>query len=449
MHLVVSYMLSISLLSVLVAMGHSLPNGTIEASDYSRILVIPDVHGDDQMFLKSLYLGLQIVNDSEVISFGKFSAFFDDALMSGGPVIHDPLYSRTDTVLVQMGDLLHRGPFGKRCIQILGLVERVIGWHTLSLYGNHDIMASGPFFRNYWNPADDFLWSDIADGGPLWETLTSQSLLMLRLNPREGIDYRHPKSPATLFVHAGVELKWLNLVKLDRVAGESVTDHINGINAMAQLWAQMHPQSALEDLFAIDISPVTTRAVSDGIPAVECAKLEKVLEHFQVARIVVGHTPQRSLTVETLCDGKFILTDVYMSRWMQFPHSHEMWEGRPGAFLMNIGSDGLLLSMDDLSIVQDGSGIEFISTPVRFTGEAVVGNTPIPVFAGAPCLECDEVLEAPSSFNKRQRVGDIDPHDPDIDVDGDGWFTFGSSAGVHNGSNVLDFTPDELKVIFR
>ena len=395
----VSHMRSVSLLSLFVAVARSLPSGTIEASDYSRILVVPDIHGDDQMFLKSLYLGLQIVNESEVLSFDAFSVVFEAAL-SGSPAVNNgPLYSRNDTALIQIGDLIHRGPFGKRCIQILELVETVIGWKTLSLYGNHDIMAGGSLLRAYQNPADDFLPSEIAKDGSLWAALTNRSLLMLRLNPREGIDYSHPRSPATLFVHAGIEMSWIsNVLKRSPQSSHNpvVDEHIDHINQGIQFWAQTLLTSQLERVFAARNSPVSTRTLIDGNPVSECEQLEQVLEYFQVARLVVGHTPQTSRKVETLCGGKFIVTDVMMSRWMNFPHSTELMEGRPGAFLMNIGSDGLLTSMFDLSMIEHSiTTVEFLLRPVRFAQEAVT-TTPAPVVAEAP--------EAPS--NKRQRVGE-------------------------------------------
>merc|ERR1712118_651322 len=47
-----------------------------------------------------------------------------------------------------------------------------------------------------------------------------------------------------------------------------------------------------------------------------CSDLHRTLAHLGAARMVVGHTPQVSRRALIKCDGRFIVLDVGMSRWL-------------------------------------------------------------------------------------------------------------------------------------
>ena len=67
-------------------------------------------------------------------------------------------------------------------------------------------------------------------------------------------------------------------------------------------------------------------------------ELPRILDAFSVERIIVGHIPLADKRVLSTCEGKAILTDVTMSRWMERG-------GQPVAILMEISEMGNLSSM--------------------------------------------------------------------------------------------------------
>ena len=104
----------------------------------SHVVVIPDVHGDRDAFIQSLWLGSLAVGESG-IAFTQFnSTFYDTFTSSSSP---QRLSSRTDVAMVQLGDLIDRGPFSVDCITIASVVSQVLGWQTTRLIGTHETMA--------------------------------------------------------------------------------------------------------------------------------------------------------------------------------------------------------------------------------------------------------------------------------------------------------------------
>jgi hypothetical protein len=97
--------------------------------------------------------------------------------------------------------------------------------------------------------------------------------------------------------------------------------------------------------FSNEASVVVTRQLLSKDRDTVCAELEKLLARFGVDRLFVGHSPMDTRRVMSRCEGRVILTDVGMSRWM----SHEMHNqddpqvgGQPSAIIMRYNSTGYL-----------------------------------------------------------------------------------------------------------
>ena len=56
-----------------------MPRGEIDASGVSKVLVIPDIHGDARTYLGSLYLAYREIDGSEMDEV-EFNAVFMDAI---------------------------------------------------------------------------------------------------------------------------------------------------------------------------------------------------------------------------------------------------------------------------------------------------------------------------------------------------------------------------------
>ena len=109
----------------------------IELEAGQRLVAIGDVHGDFEQFLNALILAGVVEEEEEVTEDGddKGRTF----VWTGG-----------STILVQIGDVLDRGPNELACWQLLAELSRqahVAGGRVISLYGNHELWTSVGFYQ--------------------------------------------------------------------------------------------------------------------------------------------------------------------------------------------------------------------------------------------------------------------------------------------------------------
>ena len=318
----------------------AVPSGNIDSTIHTNVVVISDVHGDDLGFLKSLWIGLRSVNASEAIEFQDFRAEFDFFLENHVARL-PPLYAAADTALMQMGDLVDRGKYGQRCIQILRAVEPVIGWTVRNLYGNHEVFAMmGWGYENFIHPEEDI---DRAGGafhhhGALWTDLASRSLLAVRVSNPTDVN------SGSLFVHGGIELEWLT--RYHRTNDVLPVDHLNYL--VSHLVTDTNINEDFNwGILRDDSSPLMTRRIADSSDDAVCDELAEVLRLLGVSRMFVGHTPQIGRRVMSRCNGSFVLTDVAMSRWM-FDRAHDERDlsgGQPGAVVLQHSANGSVQSI--------------------------------------------------------------------------------------------------------
>lgn len=305
----------------------SLPLSDFESFQFEKILVISDVHGDDLALFQSLWLSLRKLNETEHISFEDFLLHVDSA-MTGEDVI--PLYRGQDVLLVQMGDLLDRGPNGRGCVDIINAVPSAIGWTTRILYGNHDMYAL--MGHSYWDMVhvdddiDRIKEFGITAVGELKNWYLDNGLLAVRVKDH------------ALFVHGGMELEWLfehmPFETKDRVCIDRINGHIR--NSLLEM-----TQSMVHALTNFD-SPVMSRKIfSINDQNTACTEVDRVLDFFNVKHIVVGHTPQIERRMTSRCHNKIIFSDAMMSRWMINPEQDiEDLDGtQPGALIMDLSGD--------------------------------------------------------------------------------------------------------------
>jgi hypothetical protein len=304
-----------------------LPSSDFAVTDWRKIVVVSDVHGDDLGFLKSLWIGLREVNETETMSFEDFLIHMDtftnlpDAQNKDN--LPPPLYRGSDVLLIQMGDVIDRGINGKACYRILSVIGRAIGWTTRFLYGNHDFAASiGMSYTDLIHPAEDIedRRAAFGPGGTIRKFLLRNALLALRI------------VGSTLFVHGGMEFdKWLS-------EQESVPN-IDQLNMMVREVAWKPTSEAVENI--LDPSgPLMTRPSQS---TESCEDVQSALTAFGVHRMVVGHTIQTNRRVSSICEGRVVLSDVMISRWMtDISHDVEdLSNGQPSALIFDPQQDTL------------------------------------------------------------------------------------------------------------
>ena len=287
---------------------------------YKRIIVIPDMHGDADALLQSLYAGYSdIVHGALRVDYEEFAFRFNDVIKYVRPPVR-PLYEGNDVAIVQLGDLIDRGEHSLQCLLIMKAARMVTGFDVHQILGNHELaVAIGrPFFYSRSiHPDDDLV--RITPSPVMWKHVVADKQFkpMIKLGD-------------TLFVHAGVTLDQLaedrfieGLSMMDE--GADPVDHFNEM-----VWADLLEEnpSFIQREYLHQDSFFTMRKYSD--PDLECDQVLHALELFGAARVVVGHMASRTNTVRQNCDGAIILADFMASRYMNIgnPVPH------PGALMI-------------------------------------------------------------------------------------------------------------------
>lgn len=322
------------LLIILASSAFALPSSDFDSRAFSKVVVISDVHGDDKAFLKSLWIAYSRVQ-SQNIEYAEFEALFKE------PYPQEPIHKDSNVLLVQMGDLIDRGRFGSRSVQILSLVPRVLGWGMRVLYGNHDMftLLGFPYLGMiHINEDINREYGHIKREGPLWKWLVSNQLLALRIKNAANQDGNDGSS---LFLHAGANLEWLDNFLYDY--GQGVEFDITGLNLKMQLTIARGESGGTLKTFEDPGSVVMSRHLLSLPRDDVCDDLNEVLEMFGVSRLFVGHTPMPTKRVMSRCDGRLILTDVGMSRWMYLENENldDPTGGQPSAIVMSFASGSL------------------------------------------------------------------------------------------------------------
>ena len=331
-----------------IACVNGLRDGNLKTSEFSQIVVIPDTHGDVVALLRSLLLAIQVADEPAVVTASSFMDLFRLAI-DNDTYPATPLSTATDIALVQLGDLVDRGPYSHDCVRTISAIPRIIGWPVIALYGNHEIMTFLEISGEFVHPNDtvrmggpDERKAAFRPGGSMYESIAGKFLHVARLvSDRTPVaDWWHFRNPATLFVHGGVDMQWM--------AKELGTSDVNVLNLIAQSAVLDGEESDLKTLNEDD-SFVWSRVLAKGNERLVCEFIiDPILRHFKVGRVVLGHTPQLDKRAKTRCGGKIILTDVLMSRWMTSMVVDEKSGkgGRPVAIVLKVDEkDGLLDSI--------------------------------------------------------------------------------------------------------
>ena len=406
-----------TLVSSTVVPRTALPSGELNASAYKYVVVIPDIHGDEESLMRSLWIALKDVEPGAP-AFDEFKTAMELAI--DGYLQQDPLSANPqDTVLVQLGDVLDRGPYGLGCLGILSVVSQVIGWKLVRLYGNHELMShqgeSGPyihpkeaeFFAKAYGSKEARV-TQFARGGALWKEISDESLLIARIKPSRPEEMDPTglvpiTSMSTLFVHGGIETVWVDRVRSTySMSHPEVVSVVDLLNLATRDTVTMEQPPLPVDMLDELQSPLWIRDLAEQDPDFVCSELlPTVLKYFNVARIIVGHTPQKDMRMKSFCDSRIILADTSMSRWMRVDLFNDSGQdsvaGNPSALIMRRDESGALDSIKALyydmmaSLINESVFMEsrygirqvknspnlFIRTPVFSLGHALLAEKQI------------------------------------------------------------------------
>lgn len=296
------------LLAAATLPGRSAP-AQAEYPDQARVVAIGDVHGDLAHFT-------QVLRDAGLV---------DAALRWTGGSTH----------LVQLGDVPDRGPDTLEVIRLLQRLQaeaRAAGGAVHCLIGNHEAMNMYRDLR-YVHPGEYAAFATPAERRrqeegyaafvasikastpeaqwPAFDTAHRRSWLEKHLvgvqehaaawSPRGEIGRWVIDNPAVLrigdalFVHAGLGPGY-------------ETGSVEAINSAVRR-ALRRPEATAGTLVRDENGPLWYRGLATNREPEERAHLEKVLTHYKVRRIVLGHTPMPGVILPRF-GARVILADV-------------------------------------------------------------------------------------------------------------------------------------------
>ena len=199
------------------------------------------------------------------------------------------------TTLVQVGDLLDRGPDDEEILLYSKRLQeeaKAAGSDFVLLVGNHEILNLQGFFR-YVHPKSMESTGSKAErlerfssAGDLGSFIRTFKLVHSQMG--------------TVFVHAGLSIDY----------AQYGLDKLNAISSAA-----LDANDFNNAIFGAT-GPVWTRTLINEASHGRCSMVKKSLDSLGLQRMVVGHTPQRAGNLETYCDDSLIAIDVGISKYM-------------------------------------------------------------------------------------------------------------------------------------
>ncbi|HJT86268.1 MAG TPA: metallophosphoesterase [Bryobacteraceae bacterium] len=271
-----------------------------------RIVAVGDVHGDYEQFVQ--------------------------VLQSAGLIDGNANWTGGKAHLVQTGDIVDRGPDSRAVMDLLMKLEKqaqAAGGAVHCLLGNHEAMDLYGDLR-FVSPAEFAAFRGEAGGGQpqysyqqLRKTMTAEAKPELNRavwNPGEqpGLtEFREAFSPTgrygkwlrshnaiikidrTLFVHGGLSAKYANL------SLEQINEKVR---------QELEDPARLQGGIVMDQDgPLWNTALAKGDEAQLAPLVDRLLQHFGVDRIVIGHS-YSDAAVTPRFGGKVVLIDVGLSR---------------------------------------------------------------------------------------------------------------------------------------
>lgn len=211
-----------------------------------------------------------------------------------------------NTLLIQTGDIIDRGPDGKILYDLLDEWKRQAreaGGKVVHLLGNHDAMNICGDFR-YVHPKETAQFGGLAKRRAAFSEGGKYGAMLLSLPAAVKVN-------GMLFSHAGLSPSFaeLGLLGTEQLLKEELRDGCT-----------LHYEKSRgtgHSLFASgEDGPLWTRLYTLSPPHIGCPALKKALSLLESDVMVVGHTVQESLNIETHCGGMLVAIDTGISRFV-------------------------------------------------------------------------------------------------------------------------------------
>ena len=234
-----------------------------EWSNVSRIVAVGDVHGDYDQMVKCL----------------KANGVIDDNNKWIGGKTH----------LVQVGDIMGRGPDSKKAMDLLMDLEsqaKDAGGAVHALIGNNDAFMLRGFYQNlYRTEAEPYGGMDAFK-----KAMTAEGKYGKWIRAHNTVI----KINDILFLHAGFSPKYATM------SLQTINNNIT--------------ESLGRDIVEDRDGPLSTRHMGEGDDNKVREALLPAIKNFGIQHIVIGHTTTPSQVIELKANGGVIMIDVGMSK---------------------------------------------------------------------------------------------------------------------------------------
>ena len=307
--------------------------GGLWGAGYGRVVAVGDVHGEYERFV--------------------------DVLMMAGLVNGKGDWTGGNAMLVQLGDVVDRGPASRRVLDLLmelqkqakrkgGAVEMILGNHEVMRLKNDHRYTSKEEYAEFRSKDAEKLRDQVfeqmvkeqAEGGD------PRTRLDLRPGYRQQWEEQHPLGYGEMvlaFAEKGKYGKWLRKRPLTVVAGGTLFLH-GGISPKYLMWnndrfaermeAELKGPGADPNGFLYDpLGPFWYSGLALDEEASLVDHVDALLKRWSVRRIVIGHTPQRGPAVARFA-GKVILADVGLSSDYGGPRACVVIEGGVASMIL-------------------------------------------------------------------------------------------------------------------
>lgn len=296
-------------------------------------------------------------NVERVVVFGDLHGEYDkfeDMLHTAGLIDTAGNWSGGRTHLVQLGDVPDRAPDTRRILDHLMRLEgqaRHAGGYVHALIGNHEAMNMMGDLR-YTTPGEFAAFTD-RNSARRRDQYYTRYVAALRAHPPAsglpvfGPDYRaqfdaaHPLGwveHQTAWAPSGVYGRWVTIHSAIIRINDTMFMHgglgpafansdINTLDNAVVAALRGHPDPNFADILENQQGPLWYRGLASNDETSETANVDALLAHYNVHRIVLGHT-KRASTVFPRFNGRVILTDIAVPDGYTDPHAFLIIEGQ-------------------------------------------------------------------------------------------------------------------------
>eukprot|EP00928_Gymnodinium_smaydae_P055648 TRINITY_DN39147_c0_g1_i1.p1 TRINITY_DN39147_c0_g1~~TRINITY_DN39147_c0_g1_i1.p1 ORF type:complete len:347 (-),score=62.85 TRINITY_DN39147_c0_g1_i1:175-1215(-) len=308
-----------------------------------RLVVIPDAHGDREVLEAALTLA------------------------------HVPLVRKAvdedDLQVLSLGDSVDRGPNPAGCYEALANAQaiRLLGnheWINLMGVAAEDDPSTPHIQEDLFAPyvsKEDLAgfggWQNrqiaFSSRGDIGRKIREEfQLVQVLPSPWAKKGVLPPlRAAASLFMHAGIESslakKYESAEEMNAQGRAALQQSLNGDDR------GLHTELFHEVL--------QSRYLAYGAEREICSDLRATLAHLGAARLIVGHTPQRSRKAQVRCGGRMVLLDIAMSRWLMKVTKAER-QMHPVALEMTYDGPAGQEMLSSLQILYEGDKLDMLAS---------------------------------------------------------------------------------------